>query len=238
MQALRHEILPPSGVEFTACLNFTPSTVPTSSIRQAAGRVLFNVVVARSNLLRVYEVREEPAPISSQKDDERERRASVRKGTEAVEGEVEMDASGEGYVNMGSAKVNSDTRCIVPSNSLLFLRNEISQFAFHNFRMMLVPFTQWKLTVRYIVPQSTGQNSNTQPPKVNRFYFLREHRLHGIVTGMERVRTVTSQEDKLDRLLISFKDAKVGLSLQDFLPSRFSFCCRLLYWNGLTQSTT
>lgn len=77
MQALRHEILPPSGVEFTACLNFTPSTVPTSSVRQAAGRVLFNVVVARSNLLRVYEVREEPAPISSQKDDERERRASI-----------------------------------------------------------------------------------------------------------------------------------------------------------------
>ena len=107
MQALRHEILPPSGVEFSACLKLTPATAsgsPTTS--QTVGRALFNVVVARSNFLRIFEVREEPQPISSAKDDERERRASVRKGTEAVEGEVEMDASGEGFVNMGSVKVN------------------------------------------------------------------------------------------------------------------------------------
>lgn len=119
MQALRHEILPPSGVEFVACLNLTPSTIPSSSSSQVTTRVLFNVVVARSNLLRVYEVREELAPISSQKDDERERRSTVRKGTEAVEGEVEMDASGEGYVNMGTVKVNSYTQYSVSSNSLL-----------------------------------------------------------------------------------------------------------------------
>lgn len=108
MQALRHEIIPPSGVEFAVCLKLTPATVakngPSSS--QAIGEALFNVVVARSNFLRVFEVREEPAPISSQRDEERERRASVRKGTEAVEGEVEMDGSGEGFVNMGSVKVN------------------------------------------------------------------------------------------------------------------------------------
>ena len=107
MQALRHEILPPSGVEFSACLRLTPATAsdsPTTS--QTVGRALFNVVVARSNFLRIFEVREEPQPISSTKDDERERRARVRKGTEAVEGEVEMDASGEGFVNMGSVKVN------------------------------------------------------------------------------------------------------------------------------------
>ena len=48
------------------------------------------------------------------------------------------------------------------------------------------------------------------PPTVNRFYFIREHRLHGIVTGMERVRVVNSREDGLDRLLVSFKDAKVS----------------------------
>ncbi len=108
MQAIRHEVLPPSGVEFAACLKLTPSTVSGSSGSQTVGRVLFNVVVARSSLLRVFEVREEPAPISTQKEDERERRASVRKGTEAVEGEVEMDASGEGFVNMGTVKVNLD----------------------------------------------------------------------------------------------------------------------------------
>ena len=73
--------------------------------------------------------------------------------------------------------------------------------------------------------QSTSQAGGTQPPKVNRFYFLREHRLHGIVTGVERIRTVTSQEDKLDRLLVSFKDAKVGLNIHcqvvpDSLPDR------------------
>lgn len=108
MEALRHEILPPSGVEFAVCLKLTPATVTGSapSTSQATGEALFNVVVARSNFLRIFEVREEPQPISTQKDDERERRASVRKGTEAVEGEVEMDASGEGFVNMGSVKVN------------------------------------------------------------------------------------------------------------------------------------
>lgn len=108
MQALRHEILPPSGVEFAACLKLTPATTTGSapSTSQTTGQVLFNVVVARSNYLRIFEVREEPQPISSQQDDERERRASVRKGTEAVEGEVEMDGSGEGFVNMGAVKVN------------------------------------------------------------------------------------------------------------------------------------
>ena len=47
-------------------------------------------------------------------------------------------------------------------------------------------------------------------PTVTRFHLIREHRLHGIVTGMEAVKTVNSQEDNLDRLLISFKDAKVS----------------------------
>ncbi|KAI0784088.1 CPSF A subunit region-domain-containing protein [Abortiporus biennis] len=163
MHAIRHEVLPPSGVEFAACLNLTPSTIDEGSRpSQSSSRSLFNLVVARSSLLRIYEVREEPAPISTQKEDERERRASVRKGTEAVEGEVEMDASGEGFVNMGSVK-------------------------------------------------STGQNGTAHPLTINRIYFLREHRLHGIVTGVEKVRIVSSLEDKLDRLLVSFKDAKIAL---------------------------
>ncbi len=108
MQAIYREIVPPSGVEFAACLKFTPSTVSQNvpSGSQSNKRALFNIVVARSNLLRVFEVCEEPVPISTERDDERERRASVRKGTEAVEGEVAMDASGEGFVNMGTVKVN------------------------------------------------------------------------------------------------------------------------------------
>lgn len=54
--------------------------------------------------------------------------------------------------------------------------------------------------------QPTGA---ARPPMVNRFYLVREHRLHGIVTGLEAVRTIHSLDDKLDRLLVSFKDAKV-----------------------------
>ncbi|TCD71004.1 mRNA cleavage and polyadenylation factor subunit [Steccherinum ochraceum] len=170
MHAVRHEILPPSGVEFTACLKLTPSTAAQDMQDSAIagpsqspfGKALYNVVVARSNSLRIFEVRQELAPISTHKEDERERRASVRKGTEAFEGEVEMDASGEGFVNMGAVK-------------------------------------------------STGQNGALVPPTIHRLYFVREHRLHGIVTGMERVRIVSSMEDGLDRLLVSFKDAKIAL---------------------------
>ncbi|KAI0699171.1 CPSF A subunit region-domain-containing protein [Cerioporus squamosus] len=160
MHALRQEILPPSGVEFAACLKFTPSTLSEAgSSSSQTGRVLFNVVVARSSLLRIFEVRQEPAPVSTQQDDEKERRASVRKGTEAVEGEVEMDRTGDGFVN---------------------------------------------------VDTSTGQNGVSHPT-VDRFYLVREHRLHGTVTGLETVRTVHSLEDRLDRLLVSFKDAKIAL---------------------------
>lgn len=130
MQAVRHEILPPSGVEYAACLRLLPSTVIEISNSRTSGRALFNVVVARSNFLRVFEVREEPTPISTQKDDERERRASVRKGTEAVEGEVEMDASGEGFVNMGSVKVNAYsntlTGCLVALEKCNGLRLRLS----------------------------------------------------------------------------------------------------------------
>ena len=120
MHALRQEILPPNGVEFAASLKLTPSTiaddtVPTPSTSAVqdniTSRALYNLVVARSNILRVFEVKEEPAPISAQLDDERERRSNVRRGTEAVEGEVEMDEQGEGFVNVGSLKVISNTSC-------------------------------------------------------------------------------------------------------------------------------
>lgn len=45
---------------------------------------------------------------------------------------------------------------------------------------------------------------------VTRLYLVREHRLHGIVTGVETVRVMSSIEDNLDRLLVSFKEAKVS----------------------------
>jgi cleavage and polyadenylation specificity factor subunit 1 len=57
--------------------------------------------------------------------------------------------------------------------------------------------------------QSTTQKDALGPPMVIRLYLIREHRLHGIVTGVETVRVMSSIEDNLDRLLVSFKDAKV-----------------------------
>ena len=55
----------------------------------------------------------------------------------------------------------------------------------------------------YLITQNVSVNT------VTKFYHFREHRLHGIVTGIEAVKTVASLEDKFDRLLVSFKDAKV-----------------------------
>ncbi|KAI0264066.1 CPSF A subunit region-domain-containing protein [Russula aff. rugulosa BPL654] len=168
MQALHQEILPPSGVEFVTTLKLTPSTLPEVSPPSSASQdqpsrgALYNLVVARANILRVFEVKEGPVPIPLQLEDERQRRADVRRGTEAVEGEVEMDGQGEGFINMGS--------------------------------------------VKFTGPRGTGH-----PPTIIRFHFVREYRLHGTVTGLESIRIMSSYEDRLDRLLVSFRDAKIAL---------------------------
>ena len=57
-----------------------------------------NLVVARSSFLRIFEVVEEPAPALQYED--KDRISTVRRGTEAVEGEVEMDQQGDGYINI------------------------------------------------------------------------------------------------------------------------------------------
>ncbi|KAJ6591099.1 CPSF A subunit region-domain-containing protein [Mycena vulgaris] len=159
MHALHHEILPPSGVEFATSLKLTPSTLAVSPNGNVSStRTLCNLVVARSNLLRIFEVCEEPASFASPLDEGRDGR--VRKGTEAVEGEVEMDAGGDGFVN---------------------------------------------------ISKSASHKSAVYPPTVTRIYFVREHSLHGIVTGIEGIQVMASIDDKLDRLLVSFKDAKIAL---------------------------
>jgi hypothetical protein len=119
MQAIHQEILPASGVQFATCLKLHPATLlsrdslPTSDhsgLLVVSRRSLFNVVVARSNVLRIFEAVEELAPMDAQREEERERKAAIRKGTESVEGEVEMDTDGEGFINLGQIKVNS-TAC-------------------------------------------------------------------------------------------------------------------------------
>ncbi|EJD52944.1 hypothetical protein AURDEDRAFT_81080 [Auricularia subglabra TFB-10046 SS5] len=165
MNALRQEILPPSGVEHAVSLMLTPSArrapLAASSSSPQLG-VATNLVVARQNLLRVFEVRIEAAPLPSQEKLLADEQGRGRRGMEAVEGEVEMDVGGEGFVSAGIVK-------------------------------------------------SAGQHARQRQRTVTRLYLVRQHRLHGIVTGLGRVQTMASLEDKLDRLLVSFKDAKIAL---------------------------
>jgi cleavage and polyadenylation specificity factor subunit 1 len=108
MQALRRELLPPSGVEFSASLSLTPATLRGGNDGKGAIR---NLVVARSSFLRIFEVREEPAPLPSVEDAV----SSGQKGMEAVEGEVEMDEQGEGFVSVGVVKVTVFTGILCKS---------------------------------------------------------------------------------------------------------------------------
>lgn len=92
-------------------------------------------------------------------------------------------------------------------------------------------FANWSIS--FI--QSAAQKS-FKHPTVTKFYFVREHQLHGIVTGLEGVRIMASLEDRLDRLLVSFKDAKVrSLCLHTNLILTVS---RSPSWNGQTLLTT
>jgi hypothetical protein len=43
-----------------------------------------------------------------------------------------------------------------------------------------------------------------------RLHIVYQSTLHGIITGLSGIRTMSSLEDGLDRLLVSFKDAKVS----------------------------
>ncbi|KAG8954872.1 mRNA cleavage and polyadenylation factor subunit [Tulasnella sp. 424] len=165
MYGLRHELLPPSGVEHAVFIKLTPSSLgegPGAS-SSSGGKVIANLVVARSSLLRIFEVREEPAPLPTLQEAEAKTKSGASKpGTEAVEGEVEMDREGEGFVSMAQVK-------------------------------------------------SLPAGSSVIPSTVTRLFLLREHRLHGNVTGLASVKTIASSDDGLDRLLISFRDAKISL---------------------------
>jgi cleavage and polyadenylation specificity factor subunit 1 len=97
MHSVHQQILPASGVEFATSLKLTPSTLDVAR-HDFVSRVVCNLVVARSSFLRIFEVVEEPAPVLQ--DEEMDRRSTVRRGTEDVEGEVEMDEQGDGYINI------------------------------------------------------------------------------------------------------------------------------------------
>lgn len=107
MQALRREILSPSGVEYATSAKLIPNSVFRRQSSPSDGsnglpRSIGNLVIARTNFLRVYEVQEDNLPMQAVMNGTQNRR-----DTEAVEGEVEMDAQGEGFVNIGAIKVDT-----------------------------------------------------------------------------------------------------------------------------------
>ncbi|KAF8324281.1 CPSF A subunit region-domain-containing protein [Cantharellus anzutake] len=159
--AHRQEIIAANGVEFSVSLRLSPPSLDASPGSDITS--IGNLVIARTNILRVYEVRQQPLmlrqnrPVALTTTGTRGRR-----GTEAVEGEVEMDSQGDGFVNVAEVK-------------------SVSKF------------------------------EQELRPTETRLYLLREFRLHGVVTGLGKVQTLATSEDGLERLLVSFKDAKVSL---------------------------
>ncbi|KAH7107502.1 CPSF A subunit region-domain-containing protein [Auriculariales sp. MPI-PUGE-AT-0066] len=97
MNAVHNEVLPPSGVEHAVSLKLT-------SAARTGQSALSHLVVARQNFLRVFEVRVEAAPLPTQAQLLASDHARTRRGMEAVEGEVEMDVGGEGFVNVAPVK--------------------------------------------------------------------------------------------------------------------------------------
>ncbi len=101
--AHRQEIVAANGVEFSVSLRLSPPLREVSSELDATS--LGNLVVARANVLRVYEVRQQHLVYrQNQRPSIGTGGARVRKGTEAVEGEVEMDSQGDGFVNVAEVK--------------------------------------------------------------------------------------------------------------------------------------
>jgi cleavage and polyadenylation specificity factor subunit 1 len=104
MLSLRQEILPPNGVEFAKCMKLTHSTINSisSSSSNNRPRILCNLVVARNSYLRVFEVSEEP--VSSNGNNE-------GSASEPVPGEIEMDAHGDGFINVTELRVCPSVIC-------------------------------------------------------------------------------------------------------------------------------
>jgi len=115
MNAFRQDLLPPSGVEYAVSLKFTPfarGRYPTPG----GGEVVANLVVARQNLLRVFDVRVEAAPLPTQAQVLAGDHGRSRRGMDTVEGEVQMDVGGEGFVSVAAVKVHSRANilCLLP----------------------------------------------------------------------------------------------------------------------------
>jgi cleavage and polyadenylation specificity factor subunit 1 len=119
MLGVFHELLPPSGAEFAAFVNFGATTLSSNN-----SEYIIHLAVARDNFLRLYEIKRD-------------------------------SSTAENLVNGGK----QDEKLLTDATPRLFL--------------------------------------------------LRQHSVHGIITGLASVQTLASEVDQRDRLLVSFKDAKV-----------------------------
>jgi len=119
MLGVFHELLPPSGAEFAAFVNFGTTTLSSNN-----SEYIIHLAVARDNFLRLYEIRRD-------------------------------SSTAENLVN--------------------------------------------------------GSKQDEKPLKdaTPRLFLLRQHSVHAIITGLAAVQTLASEVDQRDRLLVSFKDAKV-----------------------------
>jgi cleavage and polyadenylation specificity factor subunit 1 len=98
--ALHQEVLRPSGVEFAISLNLVaPLAVSSSPDIQVLG----NLVVARSNVLKVFEIRRQYASLRADLTTRSESFSALR-GDGAERG-VEMETQGDDFVNVGEFKV-------------------------------------------------------------------------------------------------------------------------------------
>lgn len=61
---------------------------------------------------------------------------------------------------------------------------------------------------------------------------MTQHELNGTVTGLAATRTLESTIDGLDRLIVSFKDAKVKKVLVWTASFIADFTIRWHFWNG------
>jgi cleavage and polyadenylation specificity factor subunit 1 len=179
MFAINQTLLPPSAIHHSLFLpNFTPSTIyplPRSSLPDAPEvKVVGNLVVAGGQDIRVFEIREEKAPVMA--------RGEVNGGGDV--GEAEMEELGDSFFDSGPTEVS----------------------ATHDFRHAHL------VSVLYECG-ADADGSKRAPVRyetTRRLHLVCQHQLHGEITGLAALRTIESSVDGLDRLLVSFKSAKVS----------------------------
>ena len=180
MHALLSTVLPPSAVHHSLFLpNFTPSTIyplPRPHDDSPEIRVVGNLIVAGSEDIRVFEIRESTIAIP-----ETPTAPNGADGTalnDVKGGPEEIDGMDEDFYDTGPSEVR------------------------------LLPYA-------YYPCSHSSQRAPVRFETTRKLHLLSRHQLHGIITGLAGLRTLDSSVDGLDRLLVSFKDAKVGRNQHD-----------------------